>query len=51
LLKAYGLPQNLLIAQGMGATQPIASNDTPDGRERNRRVVFRVTQRASITTQ
>jgi len=51
LLKTYGLPQNLLIAQGMGATQPIASNDTPDGRERNRRVVFRVTQRANITTQ
>ncbi len=50
LLKTYGLPQNLLIAQGLGATQPIASNDTPDGREKNRRVVFRVTQRTNITT-
>lgn len=47
LLKTYELPQSLLIAQGMGATQPIASNDTPDGREKNRRVVFRVTQRTS----
>jgi len=37
LLKTYGLPPNLLIAQGLGATQPIASNDTPDGREKNRR--------------
>ncbi len=51
LLKTYGLPQNLLIAKGMGATQPIASNDTPDGREKNRRVVFRVTQRTNVTTQ
>lgn len=51
LLKTYGLPQNLLIARGLGATQPIASNDTPDGREKNRRVVFRVTQRTNITTQ
>ena len=48
LLKTYGLPPNLLIAQGLGATQPLASNDTPDGREKNRRVVFRVTQRANI---
>ena len=48
LIKTYGLPHNLLIAQGLGATQPIASNDTPDGREKNRRVVFRVTQRANI---
>ena len=51
LLKTYGLPSNLLIAQGLGATQPIASNDTQDGREKNRRVVFRVTQRTNITTQ
>ena len=49
LLKTYGLPTNLLMAKGMGATQPIASNDTQDGREKNRRVVFRVTQRISIT--
>ena len=51
LLKTYGLPPNLLIAQGLGATQPLASNDTPDGREKNRRVVFRVTQRTGITTR
>lgn len=50
LLQTYGLPSNLLIAQGLGATQPIASNDTQDGREKNRRVVFRVTQRTNITT-
>jgi len=50
LLQTYGLPQNMVIAQGYGETQPIASNDTPDGREKNRRVVFRITQR-TVTQQ
>jgi len=45
LLQTYGLPQNMVVAQGYGETQPIAANNTPDGREKNRRVVFRVTQR------
>jgi outer membrane protein OmpA-like peptidoglycan-associated protein len=45
LLQTYGLPQNMLVAQGYGDTQPIAANNTPDGREKNRRVVFRVAQR------
>ncbi len=45
LLQVYGLPQNMVVAQGYGETQPIASNDAPNGREKNRRVVFRITQR------
>jgi outer membrane protein OmpA-like peptidoglycan-associated protein len=45
LLQVYGLPQNMIVAQGYGETQPIASNDAPDGREKNRRVVFRITPR------
>ncbi len=45
LLQVYGLPQNMVVVQGYGETQPIAANNTPDGREKNRRVVFRVTQR------
>ncbi len=48
LLQTYGLPQHMVVAQGYGETQPIASNDTGDGREKNRRVVFRVTQRTSM---
>ena len=51
LLQTYGLPQTMVSAQGYGEAQPIASNDTPDGREKNRRVVFRITQRASAATQ
>jgi chemotaxis protein MotB len=37
------IPQNRLAAVGFGEYQPIASNDTPEGRQRNRRIemVFR----------
>lgn len=50
LLQTYGLPQTMVSAQGYGEAQPIASNDTPEGRDKNRRVVFKITQRA-VTTQ
>jgi len=50
LLQSYGLPPQLVIAQGYGDRQPVASNDAPEGREKNRRVVFRVTQRAAAVT-
>ena len=33
-----GIAESRLVAVGHGANQPIASNDTPDGRVRNRRV-------------
>ena len=42
LLQTYGLPQNMVVAQGYGETQPIASNDDPDGRAKNRRVEVEV---------
>jgi len=35
------LPARLLIA-GMGETQPIADNDTPEGRTQNRRVNIQI---------
>ncbi|WP_291992996.1 flagellar motor protein MotB [Candidatus Accumulibacter sp. ACC003] len=37
-LAAKGVPQNLLAAEGFGDTRPVASNDTPQGRAKNRRV-------------
>jgi outer membrane protein OmpA-like peptidoglycan-associated protein len=37
-LKAQGLPRERLATRGFGATQPVASNDTPEGRRQNRRV-------------
>jgi len=49
LLQTYGLPQTMVSAQGYGEANPIASNDSLEGREKNRRVVFKITQRASAT--
>lgn len=37
-LTTHGVPEDRITAQGMGATQPIASNKTADGRANNRRV-------------
>ena len=33
-----GVNQNLISAQGFGESNPVASNDTPDGRAQNRRI-------------
>jgi outer membrane protein OmpA-like peptidoglycan-associated protein len=37
-LAQQGLPASSIAARGFGKTQPVASNDTPEGRQRNRRV-------------
>ena len=39
-----GIKQDLMTATGQGADRPIASNDTADGRARNRRIEFRLAQ-------
>ncbi|MDP3278907.1 MAG: OmpA family protein [Deltaproteobacteria bacterium] len=41
-LAEHGVEPQRLEAHGFGPTQPIADNATADGRERNRRVAFRV---------
>lgn len=33
-----GVPDSTITARGFGKTQPVASNDTPEGRQKNRRV-------------
>ncbi|WP_419690416.1 OmpA family protein [Burkholderia theae] len=38
LIDASGIPATQFAIQGYGITRPIASNDIPDGRARNRRV-------------
>jgi OOP family OmpA-OmpF porin len=35
-----GIPPDQLVSAGYGETQPIASNDTEEGREANRRIAF-----------
>jgi outer membrane protein OmpA-like peptidoglycan-associated protein len=37
-LTGQGVPESSTTAQGFGKTRPIASNDTSDGRQQNRRV-------------
>jgi outer membrane protein OmpA-like peptidoglycan-associated protein len=37
-LAQQGVPVSSISARGLGKTQPVASNDTPEGRQRNRRV-------------
>ena len=42
-LASLGIPLSQMTTIGMGASQPIASNDEADGRRRNRRIEFRIT--------
>lgn len=37
-LQSQGVNPDLLSSQGFGETNPVATNDTPEGRARNRRV-------------
>ncbi|WP_338682105.1 OmpA family protein [Janthinobacterium sp. TB1-E2] len=43
-LASKGIHSDLLTASGQGSDRPIASNDTADGRARNRRIEFRMAQ-------
>ncbi|NPA17116.1 MAG: OmpA family protein, partial [Aquificae bacterium] len=39
LIEKYGISPDRVIARGYGETRPVASNDTPEGRAKNRRVI------------
>ena len=41
-LLGRGIPEDMLVYEGYADTQPVAPNDTSEGRERNRRVEFKV---------
>jgi outer membrane protein OmpA-like peptidoglycan-associated protein len=42
LAEAFGIPAFRISAVGYGETRPIANNETPQGRERNRRIDVRI---------
>lgn len=42
LLKDNGIPEERLIALSFGENSPVASNDTPEGRTKNRRIEIRL---------
>src|SRR5262249_16532287 len=37
-LVQQGIPDSAIVSRGYGKTRPVASNDTPEGRQQNRRV-------------
>lgn len=39
-----GVDEGRLYAEGFGESQPVASNDTRDGKQQNRRIALRVTE-------
>jgi chemotaxis protein MotB len=41
-LASQGVNPSLMSAQGFGDTHPVASNDTPEGQAKNRRVVIKL---------
>lgn len=43
-LSRKGMPESLFSTSGVGPDRPVASNDTPEGRARNRRIEFRAVQ-------
>ena len=38
LIDHFGIAQERIVAKGFGETRPIVSNETPEGRRKNRRV-------------
>jgi OOP family OmpA-OmpF porin len=46
-----GIDKKMLTSKGYGETRPIASNDTEDGREKNRRVEFTITEQDIVETK
>jgi OOP family OmpA-OmpF porin len=42
VLVEAGVKPAMLVAKGYGSTRPVASNDTPEGRFRNRRIAYAV---------
>ena len=46
LLEGAGISRSRLNATGLADTRPLVSNETPEGRDKNRRVVFRLKRNA-----
>lgn len=47
LIQRGGVPAEILESKGYGTEKPIASNDTEEGREKNRRVEFNIVEQSA----
>lgn len=47
-LTEHGVEASRLASNGFGEQKPIASNDTPEGKEKNRRVDFLITEQDQV---
>lgn len=45
-LISHGVAEERMLSEGKGPSEPIADNETEEGREKNRRVEFKVTKMA-----
>ena len=45
-LVSAGVDPSMLVAKGYGSANPMATNDTPEGKFRNRRIEYRVVKPA-----
>jgi outer membrane protein OmpA-like peptidoglycan-associated protein len=48
LMNSMALNPQLITAVGYGESQPVANNETPEGRRRNRRIDIRIQPSADI---
>ncbi len=48
-LAEHGIDAGRLSAKGYGPKRPLADNNTADGRQKNRRVEFHITEQAGVT--
>ena len=47
-MKAHGVDGSRLEAKGFGESKPISNNDTPEGKEKNRRVEFLIVEQEGV---
>ena len=47
----FSIPRQQFSAKGYGESKPVAGNDTPEGRAKNRRVEFTVLNREVLKSQ